>query len=46
MPGYDRRWVSSGPIAVALIAAPHSRMRWSIRAPSLETNHLPVSHTW
>ena len=46
MPGYDRRWVSPSPIAVALIAAPHSRTRWSIREPSLETNHFVVSQTW
>ena len=38
--GSDRRWVSPSPTAVALIAAPHSRMCWSIRVPSLETNHL------
>jgi hypothetical protein len=44
--GYDRRWVWSAPIAVAEMPAPHSRMCWSIRCPSDETNHLRVSQIW
>jgi len=44
--GYERRWVSPSPIAVAAIPAPHSRMCWSIRCPSLETSHLRVSQIW
>ena len=45
-PGYDRRWVSPSPMAVASTTAPHSTMRWSMRLPSLEANHFSVSHTW
>ena len=44
--GYDRRWVWSAPIAVAEMPAPHSRMCWSMRCPSDETNHLRVSQIW
>src|SRR5918995_7248493 len=45
-PGYDRRWVSPSPMAVASTMAPHSTTRWSTRLPSLDTNHFSVSHTW
>ena len=38
--GYERRCVSPSPIAVAMIPAPLSRMCWSMRWPSLETNHF------
>ena len=44
-PGYERRWVSPSPMAVASTTAPHSTMRWSMRLPSLEANHFSVSHT-
>ncbi len=29
-----------------MIPAPHSRTRWSMRCPSLDTNHLAVSQIW
>ena len=45
-PGYDRRWVSPSPMAVASTTAPHSTMRWSMRLPSLDANHFSVSHAW
>ena len=45
-PGYERRWVSPSPTAMASTTAPHSTMRWSTRAPSLDANHFSVSHTW
>ena len=44
--GYERRCVSPSPIDVAMIPAPHSRTRWSMRWPSLDTNHLAVSQIW
>ena len=44
--GYERRCVSPSPIAVAMIPAPHSRIRWSMRCPSLDTNHFAVSQIW
>ena len=43
-PGDERRWVSPSPTAVADMSAPHSRIRWEMRCPSLETNHFSVSH--
>ncbi len=41
--GYDRRWVSASPTAVASMPPPHSTRCWLMRWPWLETNHFRVS---
>ncbi len=42
--GYERRCVSPSPTTVDQMPPPHLRTRWSIRAPSEETNQVLVSH--
>jgi len=44
--GYERTWVSPSPMMVEEMPAPHSRTCWSMRWPSLDTNHLAVSQIW
>ena len=38
--GYERRWTSPSPIAVASIPPPECTTTWSIAAPSVDANHV------